>query len=151
MIILSKPGPHASTGIFSPKRGTTTSGLKIPAPPNSSQTFFPGCQKSISTLGSVYGKYPGRKRTFSNPIFAKNTFKYPSKCLKFTFLSATIPSVWLNSKPWLQSTVSFLKHFPIAKNFAGSSLESKAASVWEERHVVCVHKTSFFASSSSHL
>ncbi len=53
MIILSNPCPQAKIGIFSPNKVTEISGLKIPAPPNSNQTFFSGCQASTSTEGSV--------------------------------------------------------------------------------------------------
>src|SRR3989338_3044773 len=62
-----------------------------------------------------------------------------------------MPSVWLNSNPCFQSTVSFLKHFPTAKNFAGNSEIFKLASVCADKQVVCVLKTSFLAFSSSHL
>ena len=67
------------------------------------------------------------------------------------FGSITIPSVWLNSNPCFQSTVSFLKHFPIAKNFAGRSSLFNLERVCDDNVVVCVLIRTFFAVSSSHL
>ncbi len=67
MASLSKPNPHARTGVFTPS-GSRTSGLNMPAPPSS--IHLPLKKTSSSRDGSVYGKYAGRMRILSNPILA---------------------------------------------------------------------------------
>ena len=64
-MLRSMPKPHARTGTSLPISVLVTSGRKRPAPPSSTHSFFTGCQPSTSTLGSVYGKCPGRTLTFS--------------------------------------------------------------------------------------
>src|SRR3989338_659390 len=60
-----------------------------------------------------------------------------------------MPSVWLNSNPCDQSSVSFLKNFPTEKYFPVFSFTFlREASVFAERQVVCVLIKTFFASSS---
>lgn len=74
-IILGIPSPHARTGVSVPISGFVTSGLNIPAPPNSIHSFFVGWYTSTSTLGSVYGKCAGLILTLGYPIFPKNSWR----------------------------------------------------------------------------
>ncbi len=47
-MILPKPRPQARTGVSSPNSGWVTSGLKMPAPPNSIHFFLIGWKTSTS-------------------------------------------------------------------------------------------------------
>src|SRR3989338_1596918 len=151
MIVLSIPRPHARTGHSKPSNGLTTSGLNMPAPPTSIHLFFFGCHTSHSQLGSVYGKCPGLILTSGKPIFAKNSFRYPFRCLKFAFGSMTIPSTCMNSNRDFHDNVSFLNTFPTEKNFAGISDFFSFARVCADKTVLCVLSKFSFAISSDHL
>ncbi|VVB81453.1 Uncharacterised protein [uncultured archaeon] len=137
---LSTPSPHAHTLMFFPNNGTTTSGLKIPAPPSSIHPNC-GCFANSSALGSVNGKYPGTIRISSASAnsFA-NICSNPTRCLNVSPSCIIIPSVWLKSGRCVASMTSCLKTLVIPKYFPGIC-RSFDASILALQAVPCVLST----------